>query len=1200
MCQHEGGDGRTTLRFTHSWPLSGHHNDRRSIDDAPAGASAWLEALEGAPEIRLGIYPKAKTSDSNRENNIFFMVAKVYYESNKGVSVIDFEIKELRMGGASSQFAQHLPAARPEYKLKFEGRRGLGFAIAQLLEDIDPGSVQTKKTNQVNDLTYNVWVHLSEQLQFALSRAASDTNSILRLASRRPDASSSDPMQSVRGPGINNDTKAKFDTNSSHRRGHGAQEGCHVISDMDSFTNDDRFSQASELNLRFQESGAMDDLHLSIELSNLVLQHSDIKDPKYGLYLNLYAGSLNTRHAWTGSISDLTTAGTLMAKYLDYFHEGVVPFYSHSCIVFSDCQISHYKAFPDQSSKHAMMDLDSAIIFAELAIKKTPEGDDSLSNSLSKLASALIMRYNVTSKAEDLNRAIVEAEKSVKISSTPLELSVLAQGRRLRFERDHQDKDLDEAINGMEEALKLTSEDHVNRGSILSKLADLHGTRFETKRAPQDFDTQVSLLMQGCECMGWAPIDRIQSARIAGHLCAEAGQWKRASDCLTKATELFPLLSSHAVSEKNTQHVLPKIRGLASHTAAAALNAGMDATTALSLLEMGRGALNNGLMDLRSDLTNLSEDHPNLAESFVKLRQKLNEAPAVDIKEPNASSRRRFRASQEMNELLGTIRQQDGYHRFNLPPTAEEIMSTASEGPLIVVNLCAWRCDAFLVDSKGIRLKGLPDLTVAEMDKRFKGGIMSLRDTETLGWLWRSLCLPCLEALGFDKPLDNNWPRVWWIPTNGLDRVPLHAAGIYEPGSTDTVPDRVISSYASSIRALQYARRVSPRQLSNDLVSENAVLVSTAMPDPEEKTYLPLSNVDSEISIVERGCRELSLNMIKPAAKKPDVLAQLPRCRLLHFSGHGDSKPDPSQSLLVLDDWATDCLTVSDVRHIFHDSSSPLLAFSGPSEPEQVGTATTWSRILVPRMMRDICPQFSITSSKTDELVRRLGNEVALFLRTHAPSHIENPYSFDTSQSRGEDIARKCDELFQDAYMDMHRKTGLEGDHHHGVYFDEPSSDFMSGDGKVGLLGADKAFGADKALDALAMKYSSLVERYYCSPMDLICHRISVAAGPSAQVCVAFNLDLDLLDYLSNNYELGLRQDIGSILCFVGNLANAYSTTIGNYFETFWPNFPHYLLDSIRKYVDHLETRKRNPLYAGALLSFDLSLLWLTCFKHRE
>ncbi|CAH0054873.1 unnamed protein product [Clonostachys solani] len=928
LCRHEGEDGRTTLRFTHSWPLPDHDNDRRSIDDAPADASAWLEAPEGAPEIRLGIYTKAKTSRSGSDDGIFFMDAKLYYDPDKGVSLMHFDIKELS--------APYFRVAQPEYQLCFEGRQGLGFDIAQLPEGLDPGSVQTNKTNQVNSLTYNIWVHLSKQLQFALSQTTAHAKSALRLVSHEPDASSSEPsssaarMQSIGGPRINNTTEAKFDSNSSHGRGHEIQEACHVISNMSSFANDDRHSQASELNLRFQESGSMDDLHQSIELSSLVLQHSDIKDPKYGLYLNLYAGSLNTRHAWTGSISDLMTGGTLMAKYLDSCYErvvkGAVPFYNHSCIVLSDCQISYYKAFQTQDLKP----LDTAILFAELAIRKTPEGDSSLSNSLSKLASALVMRYKVTGKADDLTRAVEEAEKSVKISPAPFELSVLAEARGLRFEQDHQEKGLDQAIDEMGKALKLTGDDGVNRGSILADLADLHGRRFETKGASQDFDTRISLLMEGCECLSWTPIDRIQSARIAGHMCAEAGQWKRASDCLNKASELFPLLSSHAVLEKDTQRLLPTIRGLASYTAAAALNAGMDAATVLPLLEMGRGALNNRLMDIRSDLTDLFEDHPDLAGSFVELRQKLNQTPATDLTEAKTSSRWRFRTNQEMKELLDTIRQQDKYHRFNLPQTAEEITSTASKGPLIVVNSSTWRCDAFLVDeNKGIRLKELPDLTVAEMDRRFGNGIQSLKDPETLAWLWRCLCLPCLETLGFDKPLDSNWRRVWWIPTNGLDRVPLHAAGIFEAGRRDSVLDRVVSSYASSIRALQYARRALPMQPSNDPVSKNAVLVSVPVADPEGKTYRPLGNVVSEMTIVKSGCRKLSLDVIElePEPKKADVLAQLPQCKLLHFSGHGDSKPDPSQSLLVLQDWATNSLTVSDVRRTFHDSSSPFLAF---------------------------------------------------------------------------------------------------------------------------------------------------------------------------------------------------------------------------------------------------------------------------------
>src|SRR4029077_16542650 len=73
-----------------------------------------------------------------------------------------------------------------------------------------------------------------------------------------------------------------------------------------------------------------------------------------------------------------------------------------------------------------------------------------------------------------------------------------------------------------------------------------------------------------------------------------------------------------------------------------------------------------------------------------------------------------------------------------------------------------------------------------------------------LEWLWDVAARPSLEALGFDTAVsDNNWPHVWWVPTGPLSHLPLHAAGRYED-CTETVLDRVMSSYSLSVKALIY------------------------------------------------------------------------------------------------------------------------------------------------------------------------------------------------------------------------------------------------------------------------------------------------------------------------------------------------------------------------------------------------------------
>lgn len=118
-----------------------------------------------------------------------------------------------------------------------------------------------------------------------------------------------------------------------------------------------------------------------------------------------------------------------------------------------------------------------------------------------------------------------------------------------------------------------------------------------------------------------------------------------------------------------------------------------------------------------------------------------------------------------------------------LRPAAGDLMATVNPDPIIVVNLSQYRCDAFLVERDRIRVLELPGLTMEEVQKQAQN-LRSSRATGSshmaalLEWLWDAAARSCLDALGFKDPVsDDNWPRVWWIPTGLLSQPPLHAAG---------------------------------------------------------------------------------------------------------------------------------------------------------------------------------------------------------------------------------------------------------------------------------------------------------------------------------------------------------------------------------------------------------------------------------------
>ena len=203
-------------------------------------------------------------------------------------------------------------------------------------------------------------------------------------------------------------------------------------------------------------------------------------------------------------------------------------------------------------------------------------------------------------------------------------------------------------------------------------------------------------------------------------------------------------------------------------------------------------------------------------------------------------------------------------------------MAAANPDPIVVVNLSSFRCDAFLIESNRVRVIELPGLKLKDVQDRTRDLpsyrlAPSSQTTSDLEWLWDAVCRPCLEALGFNSPVsDNNWPRIWWVLTGLLNQLPIHAAGRHRPGSADTVIDRVMSSYASSVKALVYGRRNPVHQPGNDQ-REDAVLV--AMPETPgmpANGSLPFAAV--EVAMLNGLCSSLRLKPNEPLPRRDDVL----------------------------------------------------------------------------------------------------------------------------------------------------------------------------------------------------------------------------------------------------------------------------------------------------------------------------------------
>jgi hypothetical protein len=292
---------------------------------------------------------------------------------------------------------------------------------------------------------------------------------------------------------------------------------------------------------------------------------------------------------------------------------------------------------------------------------------------------------------------------------------------------------------------------------------------------------------------------------------------------------------------------------------------------------------------------------------------------------------RRMSLAREWGELVEQVRAMGPeFADFLRPLPLEKLLPAADEGPVVIVNVSRWRCDALLITGGEVTVCKLPELSAEAVEKRVVEYLEILRTVDirraalagpadavalealadaefyaemalrvVLRWLWTAIAEPVLEKLGFDRtPADGEvWPRLWWCPTGLLTLLPLHAAGDHEADGPHrpTVLDRVVSSYTPTLRILAEARRPLP----DDGLPEHILLVTVA----EAPGAPTLRKVDEMGNRLHGRFGAACTTLSGSDATREQVRDALSRYRWVHLTCHGiQNLDDPSQGGLWLDD----------------------------------------------------------------------------------------------------------------------------------------------------------------------------------------------------------------------------------------------------------------------------------------------------------
>ncbi|KAH7007380.1 CHAT domain-containing protein [Ilyonectria destructans] len=580
-------------------------------------------------------------------------------------------------------------------------------------------------------------------------------------------------------------------------------------------------------------------------------------------------------------------------------------------------------------------DMDMAIQRLLEAVETSEDNTVDRAICLANLAEGYGFRFHVSEAMSDLDLAIDYYKKAIHLEdlhgegqNKPRVLGCLGNAYAVGYLHNGDARHWELGRSCLENAINQMPKDLFLRGVYLWHLGTGYHVAFQRTRQNEDLQKAISFLEEALSCSHYRLNARTVACESLIEIYSSLKDWTQAYRTASTLFSLIPLVMARSLENSDKQLIATRFVGFASDAAAIALLAGESPYAALRLLETGRGLIMSSLLGLRSDIDDLQQDRPELAEEYLKFRDQIDSVKG-SLSNPAAAwlpvnqPEYRHNAAKELERVIKTVRGLPGFDSFLQEPSEEDMRSAAAFGPIVVINVSQHRCDAIIVEADGIRSQCLPKMTMQDIKARSEAttGVSSL-NSEVLEWLWDGIVEPVLDNVGLTSSPTGDWPRICWIPTGPLVHLPLHAAGYHQFARGKTILDRAISSYSISLTAL--VQNHTYRQKSEaSRKPEHAVLIGMK----------ELHNAPKEIEEVARICQEMQVQKPDPCTKK--VLKALKDCDIFHFAGHGSSNAlDPSKSALILNN--QDRLTVSSLFDINLHKQKPFLAFLSACSTGQI------------------------------------------------------------------------------------------------------------------------------------------------------------------------------------------------------------------------------------------------------------------------
>ncbi|TFK19235.1 hypothetical protein FA15DRAFT_648667 [Coprinopsis marcescibilis] len=549
----------------------------------------------------------------------------------------------------------------------------------------------------------------------------------------------------------------------------------------------------------------------------------------------------------------------------------------------------------------------------------------------------------------------------------PGHLSNLGASFRSRFERTGDLRDIGEAIASQERAIKLTPPGHADLPGRLSNLGNSFRLCFDKTKNFDDLNAALAYSKRsGTSLAGPLSIkfDAAKRWAILSHNYFPASpETLLAFETAVRLVSVIAGLEQTVQHGHSTLHSISTFTLLA---AAAACSLERP-DKALEWLEQGRCLVWSQLNHLRTPLDDLRVANSSLADRYSDISRALEIAGSrnsglamgpststLDSVSAEEEALSHVKLAAEWDSVLTRIRTTvPGFENFLLPPRCSALLQNLSDaGPIIIINIHQDRCDALALmagldepfhiplplfsfgkaETLRTYLTGLSrsfgmwvreDVQGSEIGQHRKPrqartGTHGETLASILATLWIDVVKPILDALGFScrnagnkrrshtAPLSpsSELPRIWWCATGPLAFLPLHAAGIYDNGDSDTIFDYAVSSYTPTVTSL--TSRVKNACTSLDDTS-GLFMVSQSRLSRISGTTEEIRDIETQLASC--GVRELMLE--GSAATIEAGLREMENYNNVHFACHAiQAEDDPLQSGFHLHDG---CLSLSTI-----------------------------------------------------------------------------------------------------------------------------------------------------------------------------------------------------------------------------------------------------------------------------------------------